>query len=69
MRAQLTGPASYELAVRLKHLPLLKAFEDRHLKSILSASRPLVFDPDETPKQPKEKPARLERSIEESPPA
>lgn len=48
MCVQLTGPVLYGLSDRLKHLSLPKAFEDRHLKSILSASRPLVFDPDET---------------------
>lgn len=48
MRVQQSGPALCEMADRFRQIPLLSAFEDRPLKSILTASRMLVYDPDET---------------------
>ncbi len=47
MRIHQSGPALYELAERFRQIPFLNAFEDRHLKDILSASRMLTYDPDE----------------------
>lgn len=47
MRIHQSGPALCELAERFRQIPFLNAFEDRHLKDILNASRMLVYDPDE----------------------
>ncbi|MEI2783941.1 MAG: hypothetical protein V9H25_23020 [Candidatus Competibacter sp.] len=48
MQIQHSGPALCDLADRFRQIPFLSAFEERPLKSILSNSRILAYDPDET---------------------
>lgn len=48
MQIHQSGPALCEMADRFRQIPFLSGFEDRSLKSILGASRLLVYEPDET---------------------
>ncbi len=47
MQIYQSGVALSELADRFRQIPLLSSLEDRHLKGLLSASRLLIYDPDE----------------------
>lgn len=47
MRIYQSDPALPELIDRLRKIPLLNAFDDHHLKNILSVSRILAYNPEE----------------------